>query len=346
MKNRLICITALCSVLALPGCFREQKPVSGTILAMGTVASVTVPAADQSKLESSIVSVSGDLKKLETLFSIYDPESEISKINKAVNGQLLSVSPATLELLLVTRKYHDISRGCFDPTVMPLMELWGLKQRVPPAILPNADAVSNAVASIGYRRLVITGSMAGMDRTGIRIDLGGIAKGYAVDVCISNLMKQGTTNVMVDLGGNIRCLGAPSKDRSWKIGVRNPFNKDQIVGTINLPPGMAVATSGNYERFVVIEGKRYAHIIDPRTGYPVEGMAGVTVISPTATEADAMSTSFFVLGLKDSGPVLRQLHTTGAIFIPDSRPLVIHVTRDMMRFFQPASGIPLKTLDF
>jgi FAD:protein FMN transferase len=346
MRNTFLHLAAVCLALAITGCASVPHPVNSSILAMGTVATVTLPASDKNNLTRCVWSMSGDLKELEGLFSIYNPGSEISRLNSLPPKQVLSVSPATLDLLQVTRKYHNISKGCFDPTIMPLMELWGLKQRIAPATLPDPGAVSNAMALVGYRHLVITNAAVGMNKAGVRLDFGGIAKGYAVDVCISNLAAQGVADVMVDLGGNIRCLGAPSDHRQWKIGVRNPFYKEQIVGTINLPSGMAVATSGDYERFVVIDGKRYTHIIDPRTGHPVEGMAGVTVISPTATESDAMSTSLFVLGMKDSEPVLRQLKTTEAIFIPDKQPMSVFVTKDMMRYFEPIEGISLKIMDY
>ena len=145
---------------------------------------------------------------------------------------------------------------------------------------------------------------------------------------------------MVDLGGNIRCAGCARPGTPWKIGVRNPFRRDEIIGALALPDGMAVATSGNYERFVTIAGQRYAHILDPRTGYPVKGMAAVTVVSTNAVEADALSTALFVMGLRRGAEWL--VHRSGpeALFVPDIQPPQAWITRGMKAWLSMDSSFP------
>jgi thiamine biosynthesis lipoprotein len=145
----------------------------------------------------------------------------------------------------------------------------------------------------------------------------------------------GIRNAMVDLGGNLRCRGEPRPGEPWKIGVRDPFDRERLIGVLRLTDGWAVATSGNYERFVTIAGKRYAHILDPRSGYPVEGMAGVTVLAPTATDADALSTTLFVLGPVKGRDVLARKPGCHALYVPDRQPMEIRVSAGFRKFFTP-----------
>jgi thiamine biosynthesis lipoprotein len=178
-----------------------------------------------------------------------------------------------------------------------------------------------------------------LDKAGARIDLGGIAKGYAVDVCYRKLRDIGARDVMINMGGNIRCMGRGRRHRPWTIGVQSPFERDRLVGTVALSDGMALATSGHYEKYVVIEGRRYAHVIDPRTGRPVQGMAGVTVLGSTAAEADALSTALFVAGLRESEAILANTPGASALFIPDEQPMRILVTPGMKEHFTPHPDI-------
>jgi thiamine biosynthesis lipoprotein len=130
----------------------------------------------------------------------------------------------------------------------------------------------------------------------------------------------GAKNILVNLGGNMRCRGDGGGRDGWVLGIRNPFNRDAILGSVRLTDGMAVATSGHYERFVVMEGKKYAHIMDPRTGRPVVGMAGVTVIAPKAGDADVLSTTLFVLGPEEGQKLLTRFPGAHALFVPDEQP--------------------------
>ena len=154
-----------------------------------------------------------------------------------------------------------------------------------------------------------------------------------MDVCYQALVTNGVRNLIVNLGGNIRCRGSAARERPWSIGVRDPFNPDRIICVLRLADGMAVATSGNYEKFVMIAGKRYTHIMDPRTGWPVEGVASVTVIATNAVEADAMSTAIFVLGIKESQPVLDRMPNCQVIFIPDEQPIRVYLSPGARDYF-------------
>jgi thiamine biosynthesis lipoprotein len=274
--------------------------------------------------------------------STYKPDSEISLLNRAAGAHAVPVSPATMGVLQASLLYGNLSRGRFDVTVGPLVRLWGFTRSTNPDQLPTPEQIQAARELVGYTHLVLSNDTAFLDRPGMAVDLGGIAKGYAVDVCYRRLLEMGARNFMINLGGNIRCAGTPGRRSAWKIGVRNPFadateNGAPIIGTLQLTNGMAVSTSGNYERFVTIQGKRYAHIIDPVSGLPASGIAGVTVLTTNATHSDGIDTGLFLLGLDGSRPVLAAMPETEAIFIPDTPETpAVWLTPGLQPLFTPA----------
>ena len=176
-------------------------------------------------------------------------------------------------------------------------------------------------------------------RPGMELDLGGIAKGYAVDQAYDALRREGCTAFLINLAGNMRGRGAPASGRrGWRIGIRDPLQAGAWLGTLALEHGEALATSGNYERFVVIEGERVPHIIDPRDGLPARGLISVTVLAGSAMEADALSTALFVLGVDQRHAVLRDHPGCGAVYLTDTRPPRLRVTPELHARFQPAPG--------
>jgi len=170
---------------------------------------------------------------------------------------------------------------------------------------------------------------------GMAVDLGGIAKGYAVDRAFDYCRSAGIKDFLIDLSGNMRVSGRPQWGEDWQIGVRDPFDRSRLIGKVALPSGMALATSGSYERFVEIGGQRYSHIIDPRTGYPVTGTAGVTILCGDATTADGLSTSFFVVGLKGTARLLQRTPGAEVLILPDKYPLEIWLTPGFAKTFVP-----------
>lgn len=317
---------------------------------MGTFAGLSVAGPDRPRLAAYAEIARATLKELETELSIFNPASQVSRLNKAAGGNAVPVSAMTFEVLQLSHRYARISEGRFDPTVLPLMQLWGFHGGKCPDHIPGADQVELVRRVTGYDRLIFgPGQSVRLAGAGMQVDLGGIAKGYAVDVCSRRLREAGASDVLINLGGNMLCHGQAAPGRPWTIGIRNPFRTDEILGRFALPDGMAVATSGNYERFVEIDGKRHAHILDPRTGSPVCGMAGVTVISPSAAEADAVSTALFVAGPGDAAEILAALPRCHALLVPDVQPLRLYVTPGFAARFVPLpdvghSIIPLATV--
>jgi len=295
-------------------------------LTMGTFASLSLPCAREQQLEAASVITKDTFAAVNTALTIYTDTSELAALNRAPAGQRVPLSPLALDCLRLARHYAQLSEGAFDYTVAPLVKLWGFNNGTPPSKLPTAAERSRLLTRVGYDRLRLFTDGAAWTTDAMQADLGGVAKGFAVDAAYDRLVAAGTTNMLINLGGNIRVGGRPNPGRQWKIGVRDPFHRDQTVGAITLPPGWSLSTSGNYERTVEIDGKRYAHIVDPRSGLPVEGMAGVTVLCPTATAADALSTALFVVGMDGIAALLARLPECEAIIIPDRIPLELWVT--------------------
>jgi len=347
MRNRLkrmrraltwpICAVALllAAGACMPGCAREPQIKRQTWMSMGTFSSLAVAGPDARRVAEAAAAARDCLNSIESCLSTYIPQSDISRLNAAAGREAVELSPAAADCLRLAVHYAEISDGAFDVTVGPVVSAWGLHAGAAPARPLDAATLRDALSRVGIRHVSLSNRWARLDQAGAGIDLGGIGKGYGVDVCYEGLRGMGMTNFMVDLGGNIRCAGQPRPGEPWRIGVRNPFDRDETLGTLNLSNGLAVATSGNYERFVVIQGERYTHIIDPRTGYPIKGMAGVTVVCTNAVESDAMSTSLFVLGLEGSRAALARVPGCEALFVPDRQPMEIWVTPGFSNGFTP-----------
>ncbi len=332
---RTVCLIAAVAVLA--GCQKRPPAVRETFLAMGTVGSLSLPAggAQPLNLEQAAALVTNRLEALEARFSVYRPESELSRLNASAAQGAVPVSAEMRAVLHLALRHAEAGGGAFDVTVGPLMRLWGFQGGARLARAPAAEAVQAVLNHVGYRHLVLSNGAVAFDRAGIEVDLGGIVKGYAVDRCCEELQGRGVTHALVNLGGNMRALGDAGGGRPWMIGVRDPFVPGRTLGALPLAAGRAVATSGHYERFVMLDGVLYAHIMDPRTGFPARGMASVTVLAPTAAEADVLSTLLFVQGLPGALATLQARPDCEALLVPDAQPPVLWATPGFAAVFQP-----------
>jgi thiamine biosynthesis lipoprotein len=301
---------------------------------MGTLATITVPPEQRNRLSELTRVARKEFLRLENLFSVYRRHSEISRLAQSAGRAPIAVSDDTRRILELSKRYGELSGGAFDVTVGPLVRLWGFGADSHHAV-PDPARIEETKKLVDFRRIELKGGSAYLPED-MRVDLGGIGKGYAVDSAYDILRAGGTGAVLIDLGGNIRVMGQARPGEAWTVGVRNPYDRELVLGKIGLRDGMAVATSGNYERFVEMAGRRYSHIIDPRTGYPSEGMAAVTVVCPDATMTDAMSTSLFVLGMEAGREMMRKLAGVEAAFIPDRYPVEIWLTAGMAKLFNPA----------
>ena len=344
MKKYFWIVSACCLLLILgAGCTRQKpQPVSQEFNwpVMGTYANLIVRGEQR---DSALEIAKNAVEEVNADLSVFVKDSEISKLNLAAgSGDYTPLDTHALDMLIKSKRYFEESGGAFNAAVGPLMEAWGffrggLRENFPPAqgliekTLPLCDFRSVDLREDGKARLL---------KPGMRLDFGAIAKGYGVDVAFGRLLEAGFTNCMMNLGGNMRCSGRPYDDvAAWRIAVRDPREPldGDTLGTLMLTDGMAVATSGNYEQFFELNGKRYTHIMDPRTGMPVSGMAQVTVVAKTATEADALSTTCFVLGREKSEPVLALHPGSGALFVKVNAAgeLESEMAGDFMKWFKP-----------
>ena len=343
------------ALFASHGCLPAREPLRVQWPTMGTIAAVQcVDHASAPRVRDITQSVFDDLNRE---LSVWSTVSAISAINQAAGtSEALPVSPHFETVLRFALSVSRESDGAFNPLIGPVMRVWGFNGSTPRSEPPTTAELSAAVARTDWRTVEITsltnGAAVRLPTAGMSLDLGAIAKGYAVDLAWDRLCAAGYTNLLIDLGGNLRAIGESAHERrGWRTGVRNPFAQGALVGSFLLGNGEAVATSGNYERFVEIEGIRYAHIMDSRSGKPVTGMAGTTVVAPTAMLADALSTTLFVLGPEKGAELLRRHPGCEALWIPDDpdHPTLVATTGLAARLslFKPQEGAPafaLKTV--
>lgn len=338
-----ITIRIMITMLLLMCCSCSSDPQERAWFVMGTYASVSTGSRDAGRIDEAEKVASAEFQRLEQMWSDYIESSEISLLRRGA-GENIKVSPDTYELLSLSVDIAKRTEGCFDPTVGPLVDLWGIGRRKE-FVIPSKEEIERVSALCGWTNILLNGELSvRLAVDGMMFDPGGIGKGLAVDKCTEILGEAGFGDYMINLGGNMRCFGSAGRGRNWRVGVRDPFRQGSVLGVLELSGGLAVATSGNYERFVEKDGKRYAHILDPLTGRPVEGMAGVTVVGSTAAEVDALSTALFVAGVEEGMRILSGFPDAEAVFIPDRTPLEIYISPGMAKYFTQSEGVAVKTL--
>ena len=302
----------LAAGLILSAACAPREPYTKETFVMGTKAWVTIAGMSEADAERAAQAAFREMYRIESVMSTWRPSSEISRLNTESNGSPFTVSSELYSLIDSSLFYSRATSGAFDVTVRPLVRLWGFQGGE--MKLPSDEEIARALARVGYGALTLDSAASTVTLpAGMQIDLAGVAKGYAVDRSVAVLAGLGVRSALVNIGGNIYAMGAPPGKKGWSVGVRDPNGGLETVETLILR-GEAVATSGNYENFVEIEGKRYGHIIDPRTGRPVSRVLSVTVVAPTGLASDALSTGLFVLGPDDARAVAERLAGVAALF--------------------------------
>ena len=239
--------------------------------------------------------------RLDALFSATNAASDVSRMNEAA-GTLVAVDETTLELLSRAKQLSVITGGAFDPALRTLITAWGFTE--PKQSVPSSDVLDALLPVPGESAIRIEGSFAAVDPPA-GVDLGGIAKGYCGERLHALLCSYGIESALLSLGGNIEAIGTRQDGTPWRVGIQDPSDASAIIGVLELTDCAAV-TSGGYQRYFEEDGVRYHHILDPKTGYPADsGLLSVTVFSKSGTEADALSTAFFILGLDCSLALIR-----------------------------------------
>jgi len=308
-----------------------KRPVeleSGYRLVMGTLARVVVVAKDAGTAQKCIEAAFAEIDNVDNLMSDYKDDSEIGIVNKNATEHAVRVGEATFEVLQRSVEFSRLTGGAFDITVGPLVDLFRAAKEN--HIAPSREQIDNAKTKVGYEKLILDTNNRTVKFTveGMRLDLGGIAKGYGIDKAIEAAKKSGALGAMVDIGGDVRCFGIPAKGRDhWMVGLQDPnlpadMLSLDLVLTLRINDG-AIATSGDYQQFVIIDDKEYSHIIDRQTGTSSDGLSSVTIITDNATDADALATAVSVIGAKKGLSLIETLPETEAILIPSGTKLEI-----------------------
>jgi thiamine biosynthesis lipoprotein len=273
---------------------------------MGTIVEIVVAAADKRTAEHAMAYGFQALQQVDQRMSIYQPTSELSRINRLAGEQWVHTDA---DLLTVITAALDISRqshGALDVTILPLMRLWGFVHQA--GRVPTTTELRTTLPLIDYRHIQLDPSQPTIHfaRQGVELDLGGIAKGYAVDTALTALLAHGVNHALVNAGGDLFALGTATTDTAWVVDIQHPRLADRSLATVQVH-NRSVATSGDYEKYFEQDGKRYCHLIDPRSGYPVQDVASVTILADTTMQADAISTAVFILG-PDKGFTFLEQH--------------------------------------
>jgi thiamine biosynthesis lipoprotein len=309
--NRPLIIGFLLVLLAMSWwCLQpEDGEIRRSRLMMGTVVEIMAGGLKTSKLETAVDAAFAEIARLDKLLSRHHQGSDVSHLSVDGNGS--KVAAETVEVLALGLDVAQRSGGAFDLTLGRLKALWGFDTEAPR--IPGHEELAAALAGIGPTALSLQGQQVWKRTPGLQVDLGGVAKGYAVDRAISVLKQHGVSSAAVNAGGDMYLLGQRPQ-RAWRIGIQHPRQKESVLETLQIRD-QAVVTSGDYERFFEQEGVRYHHIFDPNSGLPAQGCQSVTIITGSVALGDALATAVFVLGPEAGLQLLAQYPDTEGLIV-------------------------------
>ena len=288
---------------------------------MGNRFEITVVAEEESWAEEKIDMAIDEIRRIEKLFTTFDPGSLTNRVNEKAGIEPVIVGREFFELVERSIKISSLTDGAFDITYGSIdKKLWNFDRTM--TELPNEATARSMVRLVNYKNILLDKNEYSimLKEKGMRIGFGGIGKGYAAEMAKSILQKEKVNGGIVNASGDLTAWGMQATGKPWTIGIANPDIADLPFAYMNIT-GMAVATSGNYEKFVVINGKKYSHTINPKTGLPVKGIKSVTIISPNAEIADAMATPVTIMGTKAGLDLVNQIRHVECVIIDDNNKL-------------------------
>jgi FAD:protein FMN transferase len=318
MNGKLLKIAVIFMIIALIsvnilGCSSPENRTK-TGFFMDTQIDISGYGLNKEQFDSLSEKVFGEMMEMENIFSRHIPGSDINRINEAAGLEAVKVEEETIFVLKKALEVAEISEGAFDPTIAPLLDLWGFGadgNRV-----PTAEEINKVLPLINYRAVQINEeeSTVFLPEPGMKIDLGGIAKGFIVDRGQQAAGKLPVTALFINAGGDISIKGSKPTGERWRIAVQNPRSPEEWAAIIEMNAG-SVATSGDYQRVFEEGGELFHHILDPRTGYPAGNVSSVSIVAPDTLMADALSTAVFVLGLEKGLELLESLDGVDGVII-------------------------------
>ena len=294
-----------------------QTVFQRSFIKMGSAFDLTLVATNQVEADRFFEQSIAEIDRIERLISSWDQASETTQVNQMAGIGAVKVSKELFDLVFRAKAIAQLTNGAFDPTYASVDKIWTFDGRS--IGQPKAEIILASVAKIGFEKMELDPleSSLYLPLKGMKIGFGAIGKGYAADRVKSLLQKQGVSAGIVNASGDMSAWGVQPNGKPWQIGLVNPKNKDKIFAWFPIND-QAVVTSGDYEKFVLISGKRYGHIINPKTGYPSQGVISCTVFAPKAELADALSTALFVMGVNTGIDFINQLQQVEAIMIDDA----------------------------
>lgn len=341
-----ICAIMLTAALSLGGCGQAkvpkdqpqptdmiklpQDPISKTAFLLDTFVVITIyDSQDESLLDGSLALCKGYEEQLSRTIQT----SEIARLNaRSAGTERMAVSPSTAELIEEGLDYSRLSGGAFDITIEPVSSLWDFTSGK--AQLPDPEQLAEAVEKVGYEELYVEGDEVCFTSPDTRIELGAIAKGYIADKIKEYLLEQGVKSALINLGGNVLCIGEKPDGLPFKVGLQKPFrDRNETIAVLNIKD-QSVVTSGVYERCFEKDGVNYHHILDPKTGYPYDnGLLSVTIVSPRSVDGDGLSTACFSLGLEEGIALLDTMPEVYGYFITEDYE--VHYSEGAKGLLQP-----------
>ncbi len=283
---------------------------------LGSPFEITVVAKDSIQGNFFIDLAIAEVKRIENQISDWIPTTPISMVNKNAGIQAVKVDSEVFELVARAIKISEITDGAFDISYASMDKIWKFDGSM--KTMPTEEAIKKSVAKIGFKNIILNQQDQSifLKLEGMKLGLGGIGQGYIADKVKDKLLANGCLSGIVNVSGDINAWGKQSNQKSWTVGIVNPMNKNKVFATFPLE-NSSVETSGNYEKYVIFNGIRYSHIIDPRTGYPATGIVSVSVFAKQTEIADALATGIFVLGVEVGLDLVNQLKGIECIIVDD-----------------------------
>ena len=313
LKPALLFILALVTTFNLHA---AQQPYKRTLKLMGSRFDITVVADNEAQGEAYIDWAVGEITRIEKLISSWDPNSQTSAINANAGKKPVKVDRELIELIQRAIAISKLTDGAFDISYASMDKIWKFDGSM--TAMPDAQTIASSVEKVGFQNIVIDSkaSTVFLKKEGMKIGFGAIGKGYAADKAKQLLIEKGVSAGIINASGDMNTWGKQTNGNSWKVAITNPLDKNKVFALLPII-NSAVVTSGDYEKYVTFNGTRYAHIIDPRTGYPATGIISATVFAPKAELADALATSVFVIGIEVGLNRINQLPGIECIIVDD-----------------------------
>lgn len=311
-------------VLFVSGCLNDKlsasKSYKETQFLMDTVIEITAYGPEA---EAGVKAAFAEFQRLHTITNNFDETSQVSKINQMAGKNKVAVDPDLVYIITLSKEVAAKLEDSFDITVGPLSGLWGIGHKGD--YVPTQAEIDKVLPLVNYRLVEVdsTENTVYLPKSGMMLDLGGIAKGYATDKAIEVLKSKGITSALVNAGGDVRVIGNKPDGKPWRIGIQDPRNADGISGKMDLTEWDTMETSGDYQRFIMKDGVRYSHILDPRTGWQPREVASVTMVTNSSTYGDVLSKPIFVLGVEKGLALLKQFPGNEAVIVTMDGKIII-----------------------